>query len=480
MKPEFYDLGMIGLGVMGCNLVLNMADHGFSIAGLDKDSKKVEALVHDAESRAIEATTSLDEFVASLKSPRTVMMLVPAGKPVDDVIEELLPKLLAGDIIIDGGNSFFEDTERRQKHLAESGIYLLGVGISGGETGARLGPSIMPGGSEKAYAHVRPMFEASAAKVQDEPCVAYLGPKAAGHYVKMVHNGIEYGLMQLIAETYDLLKRGFQFSDDALHQLFAEWNNTPEMSSFLLEITAEIFLQPEANSRERLINRILDEAKQKGTGAWTSESAMVLQIPVPTIDAAVMMRDLSVLKPDREKAAQAYKILDDADVNNRDHDSAFLEQLKKAYQTATILTYAQGLALLKKASDTYAYNLNLEVIARIWRGGCIIRSSLLDNIMAAFQLNPELSWLPLDPDLESTIIQSQQALRDVVITAINKGIPVPGFMASTGYLDAYRSARLPANLIQAQRDYFGAHTYERTDKSGVFHTQWGHVEQGVV
>jgi 6-phosphogluconate dehydrogenase len=463
-----FELGMVGLGVMGRNLVLNMADHGHSVVGYDKDLSKVEALQGEAGDREIHGAKTMEEFVASLRTPRAVMMLVPAGPPVDAVIHDVLPYLEEGDLIIDGGNSHFPDTDVRARNLAEKGIQYLGVGISGGESGARHGPSMMPGGPKEAYERVRPIFEASAAHVYGDPCVTYLGPGSAGHYVKMVHNGIEYGLMQLIAENYDLMKRGLRLSDDEMHDIFDLWNRE-ELNGYLMEITADIFLKRDDETGKRLIDVILDEAKQKGTGMWTSQDAMELGVPVPTIDIAVAMRNLSAFEEERSAASRA---LVGPEPLSEDDLWDFVEQLRHALYAATIITYAQGMAQLRVASKANNYDLDLEAVARIWRGGCIIRAALLEKIRAAYKTNPDLPNLLLDPDLGRAIESRQDDLRAVVRAAAEWGIPTPGLAVSLAYLDGYRSAWLPANLIQAQRDYFGAHTYERIDQKGTFHTQW--------
>jgi 6-phosphogluconate dehydrogenase len=395
-------------------------------------------------------------------------MLVPAGAPVDSVIKDLLPNLDKGDLIIDAGNSYFKDTNLRASHLMKEGIQFLGVGVSGGEDGARHGPSIMPGGPKEAYERVRPIFEAAAAKVNGDQCVAYLGPGSAGHFVKMVHNGIEYGVMQLLAETYDLMKRGIGMNDDELHNIFSKWNNT-EINSYLMEITGYIFSKQDENTGKRLIDEILDVAKQKGTGMWTSQSAMELQVPIPTIDMAVAMRDLSVFVKEREQASAIYKHPKRKFSGDRD---TFLKKLHDALYTAMLITYAQGMALLIAASNKYEYHLDLETIARIWRGGCIIRSTMLEDIRAAFRARSNLSNLLLDPNVSHKVMNHKESLRKVVCKAVRLGVPVPGLMASLSYFDAYCSAWLPANLVQAQRDYFGAHTYERNDSKGTFHTNW--------
>jgi 6-phosphogluconate dehydrogenase len=468
MKTQNYEIGMVGLGVMGRNLLLNMADHGHSVAGYDKDAAQVAALRREAEKRNVRAAESLPEFVNLLRVPRVVMLLVPAGAPVDAVIRDLLPCLARGDLIIDGGNSHFKDTDLRAKTLTERGIQFLGVGISGGEEGARRGPSIMPGGPQDAYERVRPIFEAIAAQVNGEPCVAWLGPGSAGHYVKMVHNGIEYGLMRLIAETYDVMKRGLGLTNDELGDVYDRWNRE-DLNSYLVEITAQIFRRMDEKTGKRLIDVVLDEAKQKGTGMWTSQDAMDLQVPLPTIDAAVAMRNLSADKTEREAAGKQFVRPVPKFFGPRE---AFLTQLHDALYAGSVLAYAQGMAQLRKASQTYAYDLNLETVARIWRGGCIIRAQLLEPIRAAYGAKPDLPNLLLDPALGKAVMGRQESLRVVARSAAEWGIAAPALMTSLGYFDAYRSAWMPANLIQAQRDYFGAHAYERIDAKGTFHTEW--------
>ena len=468
MKAQQLEIGMVGLGVMGRNLLLNMADHGFSVAGYDKDATKVAALRQEAENRDIRGEADIKEFIGSLCKPRAVMMLVPAGPPVDSVINDLLAHLQPGDLIIDAGNSYFKDTDVRLRNLAAKGIQFLGVGVSGGEEGARHGPSIMPGGPKKAYERVRSVLEAVAARVSGDPCVTYLGPGSAGHFVKMVHNGIEYGVMQLLAEAYDLMKRSLSMNDDEMGETYALWNKG-ELNGYLVEITGHIFSRQDEKTGKRLLDEILDVAEQKGTGMWTSQSAMELQVPIPTIDLAVVMRDLSVFEGQRKKASV---ILRRPLRSLRGDRDAFLTSLRGALYAAMILTYAQGLAVLTAASDKLEYHLNLEAVARIWRGGCIIRAALLEDICAAFRAQPDLPNLLLDANLSRKVMVHQEDLRRVVCQAAESGVPVPGLMVSLGYLDAYRSAWLPANLIQAQRDYFGAHTYERIDSKGTFHTEW--------
>ena len=453
---------------MGRNFALNLADHGFSVAGYDQDSAKVAALSQEAEQRQICGATDIREFIGSLRTPRAVMMFVPAGAPVDAVINDLLAHLQPDDLIVDGGNSYFKDTEVRARTLAAKGIQFLGVGVSGGEAGARHGPSLMPGGPAAAYDRVRTLFESVAANANGEPCVTYLGPGSAGHFVKMVHNGIEYGMMQLIAETYDLMKRGAGLNDDDLQATYSTWNKG-ELNGYLVEITGHIFSKQDARTRQQLIDEIRDVAKQKGTGLWTSQSAMELQVPIPTIDLAVAMRDLSGFAVEREQASAMYPDAGRRLVSDR---ATFLAQLSHALFAGMIIIYAQGFALLTAASAKYKYQLDHEAVARIWRGGCIIRAALLEEVSAAFRRKRDLANLLLDPNLSHQVAVRQEDLRHVVCQAAELGIPAPGLMVSLGYLDAYRSAWLPANLIQAQRDYFGAHTYERIDSKGSFHTEW--------
>ena len=463
-----YEIGMIGLGVMGRNLVLNMADHGFSVAGYNRHPSKVEALRREAKGLDVRGADSIEELIGLLRKPRAVMMLVTAGPPVDSVIDDLLPHLEKGDLIIDAGNSYFKDTNLRARKLTQKGINFLGVGISGGEEGARHGPSIMPGGPKEAYERVRPVFEAVAAKVNGNPCVTWLGPGSAGHFVKMVHNGIEYAVMQLIAETYDLMKRGLGLNDDELQDVYNVWN-TGELNSYLLEITSNIFAKQDEKTGKRLIDEILAVAKQTGTGMWTSQSAMELQVPIPTIDLAVAMRDLSVFSEEREKASRL--LLRSICRFEGDRNKVLIE-LRNAFYAGMVITYAQGMALLAAASDKHEYHLDLEEVSRIWQGGCIIRATLLEDIRAAFSSKHNLANLLLEPNLSKKIMDHQEDLRKIVCKASESGIPAPGLMVSLAYLDGFRSAWLPANLIQAQRDYFGAHTYERIDAKGTFHNEW--------
>ncbi len=468
MTEQHCEFGMVGLGVMGRNLVLNIADHGHSVAGYDKDLSKVQELQAESGSRAILAAPSLGEFLSGLATPRVIMMLVPAGKIVDSVIHDLMPLLQHGDLLIDAGNSHFKDTDLRATALAERGLLYMGMGVSGGEEGARHGPSMMPGGPRQAYERVQPILEAAAAHVDGAPCVTYLGSGSAGHYVKMVHNGIEYGLMQLIAESYDLMKRGLGLSDEELSAVYADWNKA-ELSGYLMEITSHIFTQLDQQTGRQLIDVILDEAKQKGTGMWTSQDAMDLAVPTPVIDAAVTARNLSALKSEREAASLRLR----ARTSRRKADrGAILIHLQHAMYASMIITYAQGMAQLRAASNAYQYGLNLEDIARIWRGGCIIRAAVLEDMRAAYKKHPELTNLLNDVHLGRAVMAGQKDLRTVVAFAVKRGLPVPCLTAALSYFDGYRSAWLPANLIQAQRDDFGAHTYERVDAKGVFHTQW--------
>jgi 6-phosphogluconate dehydrogenase len=468
METQQHEIGMVGLGVMGRNLVLNMADHGYAVAGYDKDQTKVEALRIESADRKIAGAANIVDFITLLQKPRSIMMLVPAGGPVDAVINDLLPHLDCDDLIMDAGNSYFKDTDTRARNLSAKGIQFLGVGVSGGEAGARHGPSLMPGGPKAAYERVRSIFEASAAKINGDPCVTWLGPGSVGHFVKMVHNGIEYGLIQLIAETYDLMKRSFGLNNDEIQTVYASWNSG-ELNGYLVEISGHIFSKSDEKTGRRLIDEILDVAKQTGTGMWTSQSAMELQVPIPTIDVAVAMRDMSVMAKEREQASAIYpqpRRQFTADRGN------FLKQMGHALFAAMIITYAQGMALLAAASIKYEYHLDLEAVARIWRGGCIIRAALLEDICPAFRVRRDLPNLLLDPNLARKVMEAQEDLRLVVCHASASGVPVPALMASLSYFDAYRSGWLPANLIQAQRDYFGAHTYERTDAKGTFHTNW--------
>ena len=472
MKEQQYDYGMIGLGTMGRNLVFNMNDHGYSVIGFDKNKEQVATLTKEAGDKKVFATLHLDEFVKALKVPRVIMILVPAGKIVDEVIAELKPFLAENDLLMDCGNSHFTDTNKRNEELAKSTIHFMGVGISGGELGARFGPSIMPGGPKNVYERVAKMLEAVSAKVKEEPCVTWLGPGSAGHYVKMVHNGIEYGLMQLISESYHLLKAAGGMTNEELHTVFSKWNEGI-LQSYLIEITADIFMQKDDLTPTLLIDRILDSAKQNGTGAWTSEDAMHLQVPIPVIDVAVSMRDLSVYKKEREAAQQK---MEGPAIKFHGDKNELVMQMEQALYFSMITPYAQGMALLQVASKEYSYGLSLEKIAAIWRGGCIIRASLLEDIRTVFSQQPDLSNLLLSNTFSKKLMQSQKGIRKVIQTAVETGVPLPAMMSALAYFDSYNSAWLPANLIQAQRDDFGAHTYERNDREGIFHTHWNQTK----
>ncbi|SCW77074.1 NADP-dependent phosphogluconate dehydrogenase [Mucilaginibacter sp. NFR10] len=462
-----YAFGMIGLGVMGRSLLLNMADHGFAVAGHDKDTGKVDSLNQEAGNRAAKGFADVKEFIQSLTTPRAIMMLVPAGKIVDAVIEELTPLLEKGDILIDGGNSHFTDTNRRVEELEAKGLHFFGMGVSGGEEGARRGPSMMPGGDKDAYAVMKPIFEAIAAKVNGEPCVTYIGPGASGHFVKMVHNGIEYGIMQVIAETYEILKKGLKLGNDEIGDLFTKWNEG-RLQSFLLDITKDIFKYKAPGTDHLLLDDIKDEAKAKGTGKWTSQVAMDLVTPIPTIDTSVSMRDLSKYKSLREKASALYN----DPIELKGDKEELLVALEQAFYFTSILTYAQGMHLLTKASEEYKYDLHLGEIAKIWRGGCIIRSEFLNDIYNAYNKDQALPHLLLDSDIQALVAGTLPGIRKVLSATIAAGVAAPGYASALSYFDAFRSERMPSNLTQAQRDYFGAHTYELIGKEGTFHTQW--------
>ncbi len=530
--------GMIGLGVMGRNFLLNVADNGFSCVGYDLDQEKRQALVTEGSGKAVEAAANVTEFCAKLAKPRKIMLLVPAGKIVDSVINDLLPHIEAGDLIIDGGNSHFTDTDIREAALLEKGIEFMGVGVSGGEEGARHGASIMPGGKKEFYELVRPILETVAAKVGGEPCVAYMGVGSAGHFVKMVHNGIEYGLMQILAETFDFMQRVLGMNYDQMSQTFAEWNNA-ELNSFLVEITAEVLKKVDDKTQKPLVEMILDKAGQKGTGKWTSQAAMDFGVPIPTIDSAVSMRQISAQKEVRGVVAQKYgtlkagankhgigqeqpaqtvssqqepqeakrelaaaeaetvaslqhnttaagmsgnqatdnKTAPPVNLQNEDlqqqfteNPQEFVEKLKNALLSAFIVTYAQGMSLLQTASAEKEYGLNLSEIAKIWRGGCIIRSALLEEMRRAFADNADLPNLILDEKFAEILNQNREDWRDVTEQFTRSCVPALCLSSALSYFDAFRSERLPANLTQAQRDFFGAHTYQRIDEEGIFHT----------
>jgi 6-phosphogluconate dehydrogenase len=464
-----YDFGMVGLGTMGCNLLLNMADNHFAVIGFDINREKAEAFEASANpGTTVKGVYELASMVTRLSTPRKIMMLVPAGKAVDDVIDHLVPVLEKDDILIDGGNSHFTDTLVRIKFLQEKGIHFMGIGISGGEMGARTGPSIMPGGDEIAWKRVKPILEAVSAKVDGQPCVAYMGKWAAGHYVKMVHNGIEYAIMQLISEVYDILKRGAGLSNDDLHEVFKNWNEG-QMQSFLLEITADIFTHKDADTGQSMVDVILDKAGAKGTGKWTSQNSMDLAVPIPTIDAAVTAREISAYKDERVAASELYKnIRKTANLNKE----KFIDQLHDALYFATVVCYAQGFALLHTASLELDMNVPLPDVVKIWRGGCIIRSALLNDFYKVYKKNPQLANMLLDKRVARMIKNKEKKLRTIIKQATAWKIPIPGFSSALAYFDAYCSSQLPTNLIQAQRDFFGAHMYQRIDKVGTFHSEW--------
>lgn len=467
--------GLIGLAVMGENLALNVERNGFPIAVYNRTRAKTDAFMAErAQGRQVVAAYTPEELVASLARPRRILIMVKAGAPVDAVIQQLKPMLEPGDVLIDGGNSLYGDTVRRTEELEAVGLRFIGMGVSGGEEGALNGPSLMPGGTEAAYKDLSPILTKMAAQVDDGPCVTYIGPGGAGHYVKMVHNGIEYGDMQLIAEAYDLLKNVLGLSHTELHEVFSEWNTTDELNSFLVEITAEIFTYVDPGTQQPLVELILDKAGQKGTGRWTVMSALELGVPIPTITAAVNARITSSFKDERVKAAE---ILTGPTATFSGDKQAFIGKVRDALYCSKICSYAQGMALMSAASKEFNFNLNLSEISRIWKGGCIIRAGFLDKIKSAFADDPALANLLLAPEFRQTILDRQQAWREVMATAAQLGIPVPAFSASLDYFDSYRRDRLPQNLTQAQRDFFGAHTYQRIDQEGTFHTEWTAINE---
>lgn len=460
--------GVIGIGVMGKNLALNVESRGLSVSVYDQSSVKTDELLIEEKGRNIVGTYSIEEFVNSLELPRKILLMIKAGKSVDEAIDKLIPFISKGDILIDGGNSFFKDTIRRSEKLENLGFRFIGAGVSGGEEGALKGPAIMPGGQEDAYKIVEPIFTAIAAKIDGQPCCTYIGANGAGHYVKMVHNGIEYADMQLICEAYSLLKGVAGLSNEQLHDVFTKWNKG-ELDSYLMEITSEIFAEKDSESGEHMIDVILDKAGQKGTGKWTSQSALDLGVPIPTITEAVFARCMSAIKDERTLASN---ILKGPDVSFQGDINEFIESVRRALYTSKICSYAQGFALMKAAAVEYSWDLKYEEIAKIFRGGCIIRAQFLNKISEAYENDANLKNIMLDSYFKNILSSYQRDLRLVVSTAINFGVPVPGFSSALMYYDSYRSANHPANLLQAQRDYFGAHTFERTDKEGIFHHEW--------
>jgi 6-phosphogluconate dehydrogenase len=470
---QAYSFGIVGLGVMGHNLALNIERNGFSVLGFDLDTAKAQAfLAGPAAGKRIALADSFAALTQGLEKPRRILFMVPAGPPVDKVIASLRPGLETGDVLIDGGNSFFLDTEKRSTELAESGLHFVGMGVSGGEEGALWGPALMPGGTPESWQALRPILEAIAAKAEDGlPCVTHIGPRGAGHYVKMVHNGIEYADMELIAEIYDLLHRGAGLDGSELGDMFDEWNQG-ELHSYLVEISAGIFRKMDSLSNLPLLDQILDEAEMKGTGEWTSQNAFDLGAPIPTINAAVESRLLSSLKAQRQQAAAQLQGPAPLQPGQKRVDPQLLDDARQALYASKITAYAQGMSMLERASATYDYGLNLAEITRIWRAGCIIRAALLNDISDAFKRSPQLPNLLLDPNFGGAVASRQAALRRVVSKGVEMGIPVLGLSSALAHFDAYRSPRLPANLIQAQRYFFGAHTYRRIDREGIFHTEW--------
>jgi 6-phosphogluconate dehydrogenase len=461
-------IGLIGLAVMGENLALNIEEKGFPIAVFNRTVSKVDAFVGRNPGKQLHGCHSLEEFVAALSTPRRIILMVQAGAAVDAMIAALRPLLSPGDILVDGGNSWFLDTERRGKELEASGIRYVGMGVSGGEEGARHGPSLMPGGPRDAYEQLAPVLTRIAAQVDDGPCVTYIGPGGAGHYVKMVHNGIEYGDMQLIAEAYDLLKNLGGLDAPALHSVFDAWNQG-ELQSYLIEITRDIFMRKDERTGQPLVDVILDTAGQKGTGKWTSQNAFDIGAAIPTINAAVEARILSSMKGERVAAS---RILPGPVPRPAEQRGTLVDGVRQALYAAKVCAYAQGMSLLRMASEEHSFQLNLAEIARIWKGGCIIRAALLDRVRAAFHRNPSLANLLIDDGFRADVAARQDAWRVIVAQAVTAGIPCLAIAASLGYYDMYRRERLPANLTSAQRDYFGAHTYQRIDTEGTFHTEW--------
>lgn len=462
-------IGVVGVGVMGKSLALNFESKGFSVAVYDISKEKVEAVINEHEGKNIVGAWKIEEFIASLELPRKILLMVNAGEITDKAIESLLPHLEKGDIIIDGGNSYYEDTIRRNNYLSEKGFHFIGAGVSGGEEGALTGPAIMPSGPKEAYDAVAPMLTTISAKVNDEPCCSYIGTDGAGHYVKMVHNGIEYGDMQLICEAYDLMKNILGLSANELHEIFAEWNKG-ELDSYLIEITADIFTKIDNETGKPLVDVILDTAGQKGTGKWTSKSALDLGVPLPIITESVFSRFLSALKEERVHASQILKGPKNSSFTGDKKE--LIEKIRRALYVSKICSYAQGFSQFRLASEEYGWDLKPGEIAMIFRGGCIIRAAFLQNIKDAYDRDPQINNLLLDPYFKNIIENYQDDAREVVATAVKLGIPTPGLASALSYYDSYRSAVLPANLLQAQRDYFGAHTYQRVDKEGTFHTEW--------
>jgi 6-phosphogluconate dehydrogenase len=463
--------GMIGLGTMGRNLALNIEEHGYRVAVWNREPEWVTDFLRDHPRGKFEGTTTLETFVAALERPRRIMMMIPAGKPVDDMIAKLRPMIERGDLLIDGGNSWFEDTRRREAALREAGIHFIGCGVSGGEEGARFGPSLMPGGPAEAWPLVREMMEAISAKTEAGPCVTHVGPDGAGHFVKMVHNGIEYGDMQLLAESWDVMRRGLGMTAPETADLFDAWNAGP-LESFLTELTAKVCRKMDPETGQPLVDVVLDKAAQKGTGKWTAQVALDLAVPIPTIAAAIDGRVLSSMKDERVTASKRLGGPAPLDRFQREDRRQVLDDLRDALYAARICAYAQGMALIRAGSDKYAWNVDLAEIGRIWKGGCIIRARLLDPVRHAFAAQPGLTNLLLDPELGDAVLAAQSGWRRSVARTAEAGLPLPAHTASLAYFDAYRAPRLPQSLTQGQRDAFGAHTYERIDRPGAVHTEW--------
>ncbi|MEI4829951.1 NADP-dependent phosphogluconate dehydrogenase [Bacillus sp. FJAT-53711] len=463
-------IGVVGVGVMGKSLALNFESKGYSVALYDISKEKVNEIIEENRGKNLVGTHMVEEFVNSLESPRKILLMVNAGEITDKAIDSLLPHLDKGDILIDGGNTYFGDTIRRNKRLAEEGINFIGAGVSGGEEGALKGPSIMPGGQKDAYEKVKDMLENISAKVNGEPCCSYIGPNGAGHYVKMVHNGIEYGDMQLICEAYFFLKQTLDLTAEEFHEIFAEWNKG-ELNSYLIEITADIFTKKDEETGKPLVDVILDTAGQKGTGKWTSQSALDLGISLPIITESVFARCISALKEERVNASKVLSGPKDKPALGMEK-AELIEAVRQALYMSKICSYAQGFTQLKAASEEYDWNLDFGSISMLWRGGCIIRAAFLQNIKEAYENNTDLPNLLLDPYFKEIVESYQGGLRKIISLAVQQGIAVPAFSAAISYYDSYRTATLPANLLQAQRDYFGAHTYKRVDKEGTFHTKW--------
>ncbi|PJO84346.1 NADP-dependent phosphogluconate dehydrogenase [Enterococcus faecium] len=468
-------IGVVGMAVMGKNLALNIESRGYSVALFNRTGAKTTAVVEEHPDKNFKATYTIEEFVESIEKPRRILLMVKAGPATDATIQELLPHLDKGDILIDGGNTFFKDTMRRNEELANSGINFIGTGVSGGEEGALKGPSIMPGGQKEAYALVAPILEQISAKAEDgAPCVTYIGPNGAGHYVKMVHNGIEYGDMQLIAESYDLMKNILNLSVEEMADIFKEWNQG-ELDSYLIEITADILTRKDDEGTDKpVVDVILDAAGNKGTGKWTSQSALDLGVPLPLITESVFARYISAYKEERVQASKILSRTNDFEFTGDKKE--LVEKIREALYFSKIMSYAQGFAQLRVASKEFDWDLPFGEIAKIWRAGCIIRARFLQKITDAYDKNPEIENLLLDDYFVEITKKYQQSVRDVVALAVQAGVPVPTFSSAIAYFDSYRAERLPANIIQAQRDYFGAHTYERVDKEGIFHYSWYHEE----